>query len=46
MHQRGKIHQTKQENEAHTTIKMAALHSEIYVQMHILRFQQRVKRNT
>lgn len=35
------LDQVRTEYKAHTTIKMAALYSEIYVQMHILRFQKR-----
>lgn len=35
------LNQIRKEIQAHTTIKMAALHGRIYVQMHIVRFQQR-----
>jgi len=34
------INQIRKQNLAHKSIKMAALHREIYVQMHILRIQK------
>ena len=34
------INQIRKQNLAHKSIKMAALHCEIYVQMHILRIQK------